>query len=319
MLLEHDVELERGPVARVETPPDPAVNDPLLHPADVVVVESKAPPDRLAVGEIEQLGGGDPIVGELEQQRDDAEHGVRLTQAPIGEAHPEVGQAPALGGRITVLVVLVAASAGSERGLDERRDRLDVRAHDDHVARLERRVTLEQVEDRVTDHLDLTRTAVAGVDLEAVIVVAEQCPCIFLAGKRRPGRRGVDADPGLDPLQQGPLRVGDRVMMVGPAAVRRQDKLELPRVLAPTREQPVRGQRGGRVGSPASHRGGLLRQLRPQGRRRMEHEQMDIPRVRERIEHPEMAAGQTSEAEQREPIAGARRSRVPSSDARTLY
>ena len=68
VLLANDVEFERGPVALVETPADAAVDDPFLHPADVVIVETEAPADGLAVGEVEQLRGGDPIIGELEQQ-----------------------------------------------------------------------------------------------------------------------------------------------------------------------------------------------------------------------------------------------------------
>ena len=72
------------------------------------------------------------------------------------------------GARPTRLVVLVGL-ARAERRLDERRERLDVRAHDDHVARLERRVLVEQVQDRVAQHLDLAGAAVAGVDLDAAV------------------------------------------------------------------------------------------------------------------------------------------------------
>jgi hypothetical protein len=60
-----------------------------------------------------------------------------------------------------VVVVLQA-----ERGRDERRVVLDVGAHDQDVARLQRRVVGEQAGDHVAEHLDLPGRAVAGVHLE---------------------------------------------------------------------------------------------------------------------------------------------------------
>ncbi len=91
-----DVEPERRSVLLVESPADAAGDDPLLHPRHVVVVEAKAPPDRLAVGQIEQLRRGHPLVGQLEQQRDHAQHRVGLAQAAVGEPDPEVRQPPSL-------------------------------------------------------------------------------------------------------------------------------------------------------------------------------------------------------------------------------
>ena len=78
--------------------------------------------------------------------------------------------------------------AGAEGRADQRRERLDVRAHHDHVARLERRVLLEQVQDRVAHHLDLARAAVAGVDLHAAVVRGQQRAAVVVAGQRRAGR-----------------------------------------------------------------------------------------------------------------------------------
>ena len=175
-----DVELVRLAVRVVETPPDSARDDPLLHPRDVVVVEPEAAPDGLAVGEVEQLRGGHPLVGELEQERDDAEDGVRLPQRAVGEADRRSGRRLSAA-RLAPLAPAVVAVVGfpaarSERGLDQRGDRLDVGAHHDHVARLERRVLLEQVEDRVADDLDLAGAAVAGVHLEAAVTAVEQRP-----------------------------------------------------------------------------------------------------------------------------------------------
>ena len=79
--------------------------------------------------------------------------------------------------------------AGAERRLDQRGERLDVRAHHDHVARLQRVVLVEQVEDRVAQDLDLAGAAVAGVDLDAAVARAES---------GRGSGRPVGADVGLD-------------------------------------------------------------------------------------------------------------------------
>ena len=48
-------ELERLAVLRVEAPSDAALGDPLLHPRQVVVVETEAPADRIAPGQVKQL------------------------------------------------------------------------------------------------------------------------------------------------------------------------------------------------------------------------------------------------------------------------
>ena len=165
-------ELERLAVAGVEPPADPARRDPVLHSREVVVVEPEPPAHGLASGQVEQLRRGRALVGERQQLTDHAEHRVGLAQRPVGEPDAQVGQGLAVvaGEHAGVVLVLVTVSSGAERGLDQRRERLDVGAHDDHVARLERRVVLEQVQDRVAQHLDLAGAAVAGVDLDAAVV-----------------------------------------------------------------------------------------------------------------------------------------------------
>ena len=200
------VELEGRAMGGVEPPADPRLRDPLLHARDVVVVEPEAPAHRLAVGEIEHLRGGQALVGELEQARDEAEHRVGLSQRAVGEADAQVGRAQLLR-QVLELVVLGRDLAGAERRADQRRERLDVRAHDDHVARLERRVLGELVQDRVAQHLDLAGAAVAGVDLDAA-VAAELEPLVGLTGERRAGRWAVGAHVGLDAREQRAGRGG---------------------------------------------------------------------------------------------------------------
>ena len=124
------------------------------------------------------------------------EHGVGLAQRAVGEPDPQVGQP-------TVAVGCPRASGGAERGVDERGEGLDVRAHHDDVARLERRVVGEEVEDRVAQHLDLAGPAVARVHLHAVVGGVERHPLVGSAGQGRAGRCDVGADVGLEPAQQG--------------------------------------------------------------------------------------------------------------------
>ena len=90
--------------------------------------------------------------------------------------------------------------------------------------------------------------------------------------------------------------------MVDVTAVLREHELELPGVLPPAREQAVRGEGRRRIRPPANDRIRVIGKPRPQRRRRMEHEQMHITRLREGVEHPEVAAGQAGQAEQREPV-----------------
>ena len=68
----------------------PGLRRPVLQPGEVVVVEAEAPAHGLAVGEVEHLRGGEALLGELEQLRDDAEHGVGLAQRAVGEPDPQV-------------------------------------------------------------------------------------------------------------------------------------------------------------------------------------------------------------------------------------
>ena len=86
--------------------------------------------------------------------------------------------------------------------MDQRREDLDVGAHDDDVARLERRVVGEQVEDRVAHDLDLAGAAVAGVHLQASIVRLQQHALVVGAGEGQARRGAVGANVGLDSAEQ---------------------------------------------------------------------------------------------------------------------
>ena len=153
-------------VGRVEPPAHAGLAHPLLGAGELVVVEAEAAAHRRPVGQVEHLRGGEPLAREVEQPRDHAEQRVGLAQRAVGE--------PDLEERLLL--------ARPEGGVDERREGLDVGAHHDHVARLERRVVGERVQHGVAQHLDLPRAAVAGVDADAAVRRVEHAA----ARRRRP-------------------------------------------------------------------------------------------------------------------------------------
>ena len=59
--------------------------------------------------------------------------------------------------------------AEPEACVQQRREGIDVRTHDQDVARLQRRITLQEVDEHITHHIDLAGCAVAGMDLQAPV------------------------------------------------------------------------------------------------------------------------------------------------------
>ena len=196
---------------------------------------------RRAVGELEQLGRRRRAPG-----WSGAASGRRAGRAGRpGAARP----APA-----RLVLVVGGVSPAPNVGLDQRRERLDVRAHDDHVARLERRVLREHVQDRVAQHLDLAGAAVAGVDLDAAVVGVERRAPVSVARQRRARRRAIGADVGLRRREQ---RAGRRRDRDGGGRRRRpapSTSCSSRDVPAPRGQQPVGGQRRGRVVGAAADR-----------------------------------------------------------------
>ena len=170
------------------------------------------------------------------------EQRVGLAQRPIGEADPEVGQATVsvIGGPDDVPL--------AERRLDERGEGLDVRTHHDDVARFERRIVGEEVEDRVAHHLDLSRPSVARVDLHAVVGGGEGQPFVDGAWEGRARRGDVGPHAGLDPAPGGSRR-GHRRHRRSRGGRRRARRLPPGRVASPWRRGPTR--RGSGCGPPS--------------------------------------------------------------------
>ena len=281
-------ELERLAVRGVEAPADAAVGHPLLDAREVVVVEPEAPAHGLAVGQVEHLRGGQALAGEVDQAVDHAEDRVRLAQRAVCQLHAQVGRAE-LGWEGIDVVVLVRHLAGAERRLDQRREGLDVRAHDDHVARLERRVVGEQVEDRVAQHLDLAGAAVAGVDLDAAVGGVE--------GEGGAGRVGPDVL--LHAREEGVGVALDGMVVVG--VVGADDQLQFPGVVPPGGEQPVVRERGRPVVAPANYGvAGRLRDLVPECGRGVQEEQVHVSVDGQGAQHVQTSGREAGEPEQRQ-------------------
>ena len=205
----------------------------------------------------------------------------------------------------------------AERGLDQRRERLDVRAHHDDVAGLEGGVVLEEVQHGVAEHLDLPAPPVARVDPDAVVVrrpgEGGRRPSRPRArrARGRPGRRpGSGAAGSVDASRRGAR--GRRGVRDG----RAEDELHLAGVASPRRAAAgcVGTSAVGSSARASRARAGLDRRLEalPQGGRGVQQEEVHValgaprPRAR-RGSWPGAGSARTATAG-----AGGRGGRAPS-------
>ena len=234
------LELEGLPVLRRRSPS--ARSTPRTHCSSarqVVVGEAEPAAHGLAPGEVEHLARRHARRGELEHLRQDAHHRVGLAQGAVGQPDLELARAV----DATSLLVVRA-----ERRLNQRREVLDVGAHDDDVARLELRVLLQQVQDGVAQHLDLPAAAVAGMHADAVVAGCQQRAGVAVA-TAAPRRCAVGPDVVLDPLQQCRRRPrrGSAVHLVAVCHRPAEHELHLAGVAPPRRQQRVARRRCRRV------------------------------------------------------------------------
>ena len=152
-------------VLGVVRPADAGLLDPRGDGVEVVVRQPEPASDRFDRHEIEHPARLGTPVGEVEQDAGDREQRVRLGERTVGE--PDLQPVPRVPGR--GLAGRRRDAAQPERRLDERGVGLDVGAHDEDVARLERGVVVEQAEQRLAEHLDLTGRTVTRVHLHAAI------------------------------------------------------------------------------------------------------------------------------------------------------
>ena len=136
---------------------------------------------------------------------------------------------------------------GTEGGVDQRSEGLDVGAHHHDVAGLQRGIGGQEVEDGVAHHLHLAAPPVAGVHGEAGVARVEHGP-VVAPRQRQAGRWPVSPHVGLDPLQQRRFPRFEGMMVVdrrgvAPAAVDTfpggEHQLHLAGVTPPGGEQGV--------------------------------------------------------------------------------
>ena len=281
-VVRHAAEPVGGPVLLVEPPAHAGAGHERAEPLEVVVVEPEAAPDGLRLREVEQLARREPGVREVEHGAEDAEERVHLRERAVGEPDLE----PVAG-------VLAVARAAERRG-DQRGEGLDVGAHDDDVARLERRVVREEAEHRLAQHLHLPVRAVAGVDGHAGVArdVGED-------------GRAVVAQVVLQALQQRRRRVlGRGVVDVRDAGPRRGEaQLQLTGIAREGAQQRVGGDAGRRVrrATPAdAHPGGAAHRV-PQRGRGVRQPEVDLAGAREGLEDLQVGGGQPGGPEEGEP------------------
>ena len=139
-------------------------------------------------------------------------------------------------------LLLLPVGAGAERRLDQRREGLDVGAHDDDIAGFESRIVEQQVEDGVAQDLDLAGPAVTGVDLHAAV----------LRGERSGVRRNIGGEVGLQPAEQRAGPGGQLEVLVHDIGVRSgQEELQFPAVPPERGEQGMPGKLRGPVEATA--------------------------------------------------------------------
>ena len=195
---------------------------------------------------------------QLEDLGQHAHHRVGLPERPVGQSDLE--RRPGSSDRVVVVVP-------AERRLDERGEVLDVGTHDDDVAGLEGRIVLEEVQDGVAQHLDLTAPAVTRVHPDAVVVGLEQGSLgrhRRRRGRRRRGRRACR--PGCGASSVGAAVAGRRRSSASPCGTAAPSTSCISAgVAAPGRQERVA--RHAAVGSsaPERRRGTSARRRRPAG------------------------------------------------------
>ena len=215
-------------------------------------------------------------------------HRVGLPERPVGQADLEGARR---------VVGAVAEVVAAERRLDQRREVLDVGAHHDDVAGLEGRVLLEQVQDGVAQHLDLTARPWQECTRMLSSAASSSGPASSppLPGARR---RPVEPDVVLDAAAAASWP---------PAACRRARVVVAVRTAAPSTSCISRASRphdassglraAPAVGSSARaseprRRADRGRETVPQRRRRVEQEEVHVAPGGHRLEDVEVAGRQ---------------------------
>ena len=283
-VLREPVEPVRAAVRGRQPPPDPGTGDEVAQPVQVVAVEAEAAADRARGEQVEHLGRREPGVGELQQAPGDVEQRVHLPQRTVGEPDRQP----------------VAGVAGSTLGIEPERRRhqrsegLDVRAGDEDVARLQRRVGGEQAEHDLAEHLDLAVRAVAGVHRRPT-----GRPGRARGRPRAPGRRARRVAGAAAASPAASSAPGWCVSTPGrPASRSCSSRTSRPSAAS----SGWRGELGGGIGAARGHAHGHRRDAVPQGGGGVRQPQVHVAVAGEGGEHGQVVRGQAGGAEQRQPL-----------------
>ena len=213
------------PMLLVQPPAHGDRVDPVVEAVEVVVVEAEAAAHRGRTRQVEHLTAGEATAGQDDETRRELQERIRLPRRPIGQTHPEsmcrvsrarqIGRCSCIGGwtdgsrtdgGVGGLPALVASLGGQERaqaeaGVDERREGLDIRTHDEDVARLQTRIVGEEARDDIAQDVDLSGRAVARMDLHRAVARGDDT-----SRANRVVGLVIGAQIGLEPLQQGRWR-----------------------------------------------------------------------------------------------------------------
>ncbi len=163
------VGLSRGiAIGCVGAPADTRFHGPLLHSGHLLLGELCAPADGEQPHQVEHRRSGHASFGHLEQAQERIGEGVDASQGAIGDLHGDLRAAVGAPGMVGPALV----GPLLEHGLNQRRECLDVGSHHHDLAGSDV-VPIEQIEQHVAQHLDLTRRAVTGVHLHGVVAAIE--------------------------------------------------------------------------------------------------------------------------------------------------
>ena len=148
-----------GSLGTVQTPPHVGNSDPVGDRADRIVVELESAAYDAKRDELQHLGGRKAARHEGEQRVQRCEHRERLAKGTVGDA---VGEPRGCLLRLARGIF----DRRAETRLHERCELVDSRREDDDVLLAKARVLVEQMEDRVTQHLHLAVLSMTGVHLD---------------------------------------------------------------------------------------------------------------------------------------------------------
>lgn len=135
--------------------------DPVGQCREVFVVKSESLSDRIEVDEVQHGGVREAAVQQFHQCAERSEEGVRRPKGPVGESVGEVWGA----GHGGLVGVSPRAGGRAQNGFDERCELVEPRAEHHDVVLSQSGIICQEVQDLITQHLDLSGVAVAGVDL----------------------------------------------------------------------------------------------------------------------------------------------------------